>query len=208
MSDYHICHRREHVSLDRECTRVPYGDVNLYDPSCHPYKLTLVGLIKHPVPVKSAKKDSVSIPQTDKKICVAKAHSHTVCTKEPVSADANEVGDGHKYVPFYKAGDWILITGQVSLDSTWANTYDAVSVTIPGGHRLAVRRRTIVGLTDEPLSEEPAKDKVLRSKKNGRFVGWSKNRWQYLDSITYFNNWEECFKQAGPFDIFSPDKVR
>ena len=199
---YNICHNKNHVTAEKECTKVPYGDVSLYDPSCHPYSLTLVGLTANDdIPLV----DGSNLP--DLWVCIRDTHGHRSCATQAQKSLARKRFDEvskHEWARFYEEGEYVLVRGRV-VQSAFGSYRGHVQVAFHTGFT-TVARDSIVSLTDKPHPDEPDHKLVLRSHQNGRFMAYRDGHWRNIDTVPAPGmEWKAAWAQYGPFDLFKPE---
>ena len=195
---YYICHSSEHVRNQRDCTKVPYGTLGLYDVTCNSHPLTLVGLIEDKLPGQ--------LP--DEWICrnaehIRKRVSCAMMGHRRTASDSYGKTD-HEWVRFYKKNDFVLARGQ--LDSSFMPSVNREFVSVlfrPGNVSKWVPLDAIVGLTVKPVPDEPDRKSILRSQKNGWLVTFRDGCWRSDEDATGMD-WADVFENYGPFDEFTP----
>lgn len=200
MTQFYICHNKNHVTDGKECAKTPYGDINLYDPPCYPYKLQLVGLVEENT-------QDVIAEESDRRICMSASHRKEMlsCTLSGFATSiANDSYGGrkdHDWVPFYRPGEVIAI--KVVADG---HTASGVRVKIPNGN--IIKDQHVLGKTIMKIPPEPDHNTILKTQRGGKLVTYrSEGRvagWAFLDWVSPIS-WERMYKDYGPFDIFKPD---
>jgi len=199
--DYWICHNPLHVAKRQECSRTPYSSVTIYDPECHPMKLKLVGLA-------SIDTEDLGEPP-DQVTCINKAHFNIRknCTTRAFAKDVADMAEmsGHKWVPLYKKGMYIVVRAKVVRDSTFNNDGVSVLAKIGSGNSTLVSRDDVFGYIDGPIPDEAERHLILKSTQSG-LVFHHTDTWRELPAVNGTSyTWEELYNVHGPFDIFKPE---
>lgn len=200
MNQYYICHQKDHIVQEEECTYIPYGDRSLYDGICHPYPLKLEGLVE--------KGQVFEVEETTRVICTATDHirSRYRCTNVHFPASgAHERLDGrsgHKWSPYYISDTEVLVKAKVTHTS-----HLGVRVAIPLDYIPYIPHDEIVGVVPYKTPDEPDRKVLLTDKKGNVYSykdiaespGWTRLDWAGA------LKWGRLHAEYGPFSIFKPD---
>lgn len=198
---YYICHQTKHISQDKDCARTPYSDESLYDSACWPKELTLVGLrpdVEHG-----------ELPKFWH--CTTSNHSGLRCrdnhTRLQIHSDAYGM-TGHNWQPVYKTGDWVLIRARVDFSVLPQHTQIRVGASENSSGHFYVPRKSVVGLAQIPIPDEPNRSSLLRPKgecDSGDLIVFDHGGWKPMDDPERSGlEWRDAWTKWGPFDRFEP----
>lgn len=188
---YRLCFKIEHVSRGSECTRIPYGAENLYDPGCWP-KAIDVSFIRQEA-FEDARKAGVDRPS---KADRARALQMSLNTPDPQT---------------YEADQWVLVRGKVI--GKRGDNHLVQFIRPSDSVDVLLSTKEIVAVTDAPCPVQPNQTSLLASIKSGRIYRWIEASnshttrdagWAHLVNGERIS-WEELYAKEGPFQEYKTD---